>query len=140
MHLVKPGPHIQHIVVLIHQRHVNGGATTVVRANRHVHYVFRVRTGIPQLCLRLLWAVGVIDHQFQPGERGNTDGFRQRGGGIRMQQARSVLVDRAACDVVGGRVFQIDMQRGKGLRHVNQWTLFGHSSAPLAFELTKLLL
>ena len=140
VHFVKPGTHIQHVVVFIHQRDVNGSAPAVVRANRDIHHVFRIGAGIPELRLCLLRAIGVVDHQLQTGQRGDTDRFRQRGGGIRVQQARGVLIDRAAGNVIGGRVFQIDMQRGKSFRHINQLTLFRHSSAPLAFKLTKFLL
>ena len=140
MHFVKTGAHIQHDVMLVHQRDVDGRAAAVVRANRHVDHIFRVRAGLPQLGLRLLRAIGVIDHQLQPGQRGNADGFCQRGGRVGMQQAQRLLVNWAAGNIVGGGVLQIDMQRGERLRHINQFTLYGHSSAPLAFELTKLLL
>ena len=140
MHFVKTGAHIQHDVMLVHQRDVDGRAAAVVRANCHVDHIFRVRAGLPQLGLRLLRAIGVVDHQLQPGQRGNADGFCQRGGRVGMQQAQRLLVDWAAGNIVGGGVLQIDMQRGERLRHINQFTLYGHSSAPLAFELTKLLL
>ena len=140
VHFVKTGPHIQHGVLFVHQRNVDGRPAAVVGTNRHINHVFRVRAGIPQLSLRFLRAISVVDHQLQPGQCGDADGFRQRGGRIGMQQAQRLLINRTARDVVGCGVFQIDMQRREGLRHINQFTLWGHSSAPLTFELTKLLL